>query len=129
MKSLFVVAALLLVTAQGQAKQACNVAYAATLSHVFKGMSIPVGDKEVLFEGETAKDEFYTAKLSNSGKLALKETQSGKEIQLQSGEEAGFTIYAYAVPEGDVYPDGVPGAFSGRQKIIAVCGDESIFKN
>ncbi|MFS4458480.1 hypothetical protein [Bdellovibrio sp. HCB2-146] len=127
MKSILA-AAVLLASAQSYAGPECNVAYAASRSHLFKGMSRPVGDKEILKAGEVSKDEFYTVALSKKGVLTLKETQTGKPVELKSGNYDVFTLWSTESLKGQVYPDGIPGAFTGRQFILAVCVEEG-FQN
>lgn len=127
MKSVLV-AAILLASTQSFAGIACNVSYAAGLGHVFKGMGRPLGDQEKILPGQIVKDEFYTVKLSKKdGTLALKETKSGKLVEFIAENQDGFTIYATKSLQGKPYPDGVPGAFGGRQFIIGLCADESAF--
>lgn len=126
MKSVLV-AAILLASTQSFAGIACHVSYASGLGHLFKGMGLPLGGQEKLSPGQVAKDELYTATFSKEGVLTLKETKSGKDVKFQSQSQEGVTIYATESLQGKPYPDGVPGAFAGRQFILAICGDDSNF--
>jgi len=111
------------------ASEVCSASYAAGLGHVMKGESVSLGNLEKVSAGETSMDEFYTFTVKNvSGKALpiLKETKSGKVVTLKAANAIpGVSIYS--TQKLSVYPEGIPGAFTGNKFIIVICGDEANF--
>jgi len=126
-KILFLIASILSINSF--AAEVCSASYAAGLGHVMKGESVILGNLEKVSVGETSMDEFYSFSVKNvAGKIqpVLKETKSGKNVALKVANAVpGVSIYS--TQKLTVYPDGIPGAFSGNKFIIAICGDESNF--
>lgn len=116
----------LLASAQSFAGQSCTASYTAGIGHVLKGTSVDLGDKERIKEGEFSQDEYYTVTVAKGGVPTLRETKSGKVVELKVGELApGMPLYGTAPLK--LYPSGVPGTFGGRQFIIILCADDSAF--
>jgi len=108
------------------ASEVCSASYAAGLGHVMKGESITLGNLEKVSVGETSMDEFYSFTFKKTGgKIlpSLKETKSGKVVSLKTANDVpGISVYS--TQKLSVYPEGVPGAFSGNKFVIIVCGEE-----
>ena len=115
----------LLSSSSSFAATACAAHYTAGLGHLFKGMTLELGDKAKILENETAQDELYTVKVQN-GVPSLTETQSGKAVTLY-GQEAAPGLSLYSTQALQLFPTGVPGAFDGRQFIMVLCADEKEF--
>jgi hypothetical protein len=126
-KILFIMISLLSVNSF--AADICSASYAAGLGHVMKGESVSLGNLERVSAGETSMDEFYTFTVKNvSGKVqpVLKETKSGKAVALKVANAVpGVSIYS--TQKLSVFPEGIPGAFSGNKFVIVICGDEANF--
>lgn len=111
------------------AADVCTASYAAGLAHVMKGESVSLGNLEKVLAGETSMDEFYSFSVKSvSGRVqpVLKETKSGKSVALKVANAVpGVSIYS--TQKLTVFPEGIPGAFSGNKFIIVICGDEANF--
>lgn len=132
MKSLIVLATLLVSTASfANTVNACNANYAAGLGHIFKAVTMGLGDQEYIKSGEKLSDEFYTLSVSTNkkGELVkkLSETKTGKVVKLNK-LEMGTEIELYATASLEqVYPSGVPGTYEGHNFIFVMCGNEADF--
>ena len=120
---------ILLFSVNSFASDICSASYAAGLGHVMKGESVILGNLEKVSAGETSMDEFYAFSVKNiAGKTqpVLKETKSGKNVTLKVANAVpGMNIYS--TQKLTIYPEGIPGAFSGNKFIIVICGDEANF--
>jgi hypothetical protein len=111
------------------AADVCAASYAAGLGHVLKGEAVSLGNLEKVSAGETSMDEFYSFSVKSvAGQVqpVLKETKSGKTVALKVANAVpGVSIYS--TQKLTVFPEGIPGAFSGNKFIIVICGDEANF--
>ena len=102
----------------------CGAAYVSGMNHLIKGEISPLGDKGMLSAGESTGDDFYTFSMGVDGVLILKETKSGKDVELALFQEnEGFSLYS-TVSLDDLYPVGVPGAYADHMFVMVMCSSE-----
>lgn len=126
MKSVVVLAGLLISSSSFAASfNACSAFYSAGIGHVLKGTATQLGDKEKVLSGQQSSDKLYTFSLSEENVPSLKETRTGKNVELKVVMNEGITIYG--TDSLTVFPDYVPGAFAGRKFVVVMCADKNDF--